>query len=472
MEAGEGSAVVQVCTSAALRLATRNTTCCSWMQRLSAARANVRLVWLNAPHYHLHVLTISQLRPRYDLRYISSLPSNHRSVPHTTSPSKRDVKLSPDRLSALLASLPSDNSNPHHNTVLAGFRQLRQLLSSFVTGTKQLLHNARYSYAIQQQLRANPALALNRADHRHLQKTRLDVLGGLLIVALFFVPIVGNIIPLLAQLFPRQLPSVFVSSVRRYELIMADVKNGLPLLLELQRHINRLQPRQLLDTTREVKEVKAAATQHLPLASSDVLRPQLLTLGDVRHPRQMLAHQALFTALPLSRFSHDHLYSLLQFHSNLLLLHSFLPATTLVSHLHTYSASVLTDDGRLVREGRGERLGVVELTEALQERGLYRGLLSRQYAEWIAGQRLLEAKGDKGKGVGDGEEEGKEADERVRVLLLEELREWLEMTEGWSPKEAVRYASLLCHTGPVVCSDLYLDGTPFAPQGAKVERGR
>ena len=295
------------------------------------------------------------------------------------------------------------------------------------------------------------------------------MLGGLVIVVLFWVPVVGNLIPLLAQLFPRQLPSVFVSSVRRYELIRLDVKHGLPLLLELQRHINRLQPSQLADTAREVREVKAAATERLPLASSDVTRSQLLTLGEVRQPRQLLAHQTLFAALPLSRFSHDHLYSLLQFHSNLLLLHSLLPASTLVSHLHTYTASILTDDERLRQEGRGERLGIVELTEALQERGLYRGLISRPYEEWIASQRLEEAAGNKTKEAGDeAKAEVKEADEQVRLLLLNELREWLEMTDGWSPKEAASYASLLCHTGPVVCSDLYLDGTPFAPQSGVV----
>ena len=439
---------------------------CTQMPRLSAVRSDVRLVWLHAPHYHLRVFSNPQLRPRHTSRYISSLPSHQLSVPSLTSSSSLASKLPPGRLSALLTSHPPDTSHPHHNTVLAGLRQLRQLLSNFVAGTKQLLRNARYSYTIQQQLRANRGLALNRADHRHLQKTRLDVLGGLVIVLLFWVPVVGNMVPLLAQLFPRQLPSVFVSSVRRYDLIRLDVKNGLPLLLELQRHINRLQPSQLADTVREVREVKAAAVERLPLASSDVVRPELLTLADVRHPRELLAHQALFTALPLSRFSHDHLYALLQFHSNLLLLHSFLPSTTLVSHLHTYTSSILTDDERLRQEGRGERLGVVELTEALQERGLYRGLLTRQYEEWIDTLRLNEAAGNKRKAADDAESEGQKADEPVRVLLLDQLREWLEMTEGWSPDDAARYASLLCHAGPVVCSDLYLGGTPFAPHAA------
>lgn len=435
------------------------------MRRLSAARTNVRVVWLNAPHYHLHAFPSCQLHSRFPIRHITSLPSNQLSTPSHTAPSPPNpTKLPPGRLAALLSSLPPDSATPHHSTVLAGLRQLRQLLSNFVHGTKQLIHNARHSYTIQQRIRNNPPLALNRSDHRHLQRTRLDVLGGLLIVVLFWVPIVGNLVPLLAQLFPRQLPSVFVSSVRRYELIRADMRNGLPLLLELQRHINRLLPSELTDTVREVREVKAAATEGLPLSTHTVVRPQLLTLDEVRRPVQLLPHHSLFAVLPLQRFSHNHLYSLLQFHSNLLLLHSLLPSTTLVSHLHTYTASILTDDERLRQEGRGERLSVVELTEALQERGLYRGLLSRQYEQWIDTQRLLEAAGNKRKGEGEGEEEeGKEVDERVRVMLLDELREWLKMSEGWSPKEAARYASLLCHTGPIVCSDLYLAGTPFAP---------
>ena len=433
------------------------------MRRLSAARSDVRHVWLNAPHYHLHIGSASQLRSRFAVRCISSLPSNRPSSLIPTPPHSPDSHLPPARLSALLASYTPDTSSPHHSTVLNGLRQLRHVLANFIAGTKQLIRNARHSYTIQQQLRANPPLILDRAAHRHLQRTRLDVLGGLLIVALFWVPVVGNVVPLLAQLFPRQLPSVFVSSVRRYELIRMDVKNGLPVLLELQRQIDRLRPSQLADTVRELREVKAAAVERLPLASSDLVQPQLLTLNGLRHPRQLLAHQSLFTALPLSHFPYSHLYSLLQFHSNLLVLHNFLPSTTLVSHLHTYTASILTDDERLRAEGRGERLGVVELTEALQERGLYRGLLSRQYEDWIAPQRLSEANGGRRKETASDEETKKEAAERVRVLLLGELREWLEMTEGWSSTEAVRYASLLCHAGPVVCSDLYLIG-PFAPQ--------
>ena len=439
------------------------------MRRFSTVHSDVRLVWLNAPRYHLHLFSASQSRPRYAVRHISSLPSSQPTVHSQASPSSSDNKdnnkVSSDRLSALLAYSPPAHFRPQHNTVLAGLRQLRQLLSNFVSGTKLLLRNARHSYTLRQRIRSQPSLALDRADHRHLCRTRSDVLGGLVIVLLFWVPVVGNVVPLLAQLFPRQLPSVFVSSVRRYELIRMDVKNGLPLLLELQRRINRLQSTQLADTVREVREVKAAATEQLPLATNGVQRPQLLTLGDVRHPRQLLAHQALFAALPLARFPHEHLYALLQFHSNLLLLHNFLPAATLVSHLHTYAASILTDDERLRAEGRGERLGVVELTEALQERGLYRGLLSRQYEEWIDAQRLMEGAGNKkDKTEAEGEDaEGKEVDEAVRATLLAELREWLELTEEWAPTEAERYASLMCHTGPVVCSDLYLDGMPFAP---------
>ena len=436
------------------------------MRRLSSVSNDARLVWLNAPYYHLHAFSTVHPHRRIACRHISSLPSNQLSVPSPITPHSHDSKLQPGRLSALLSSHTPDRATPHHNSVLAGLRQLRQLLSNFVAGTKQLIRNARHSYTIQQQLRSNPSLALNRADHRHLQRTRLDVLGGLVIVVLFWVPIVGNLIPLLAQLFPRQLPSVFVTSVRRYELIRLDVKNGLPLVLELQRHINRLQPSQLAETVREVQEVKAAASERLPLATNDVSKPQLLTLPDLRHPQQLLAHQTLFALLPLSRFSHTHLYSLLQFHSNLLLLHTFLPSTTLVAHLHTYTASILTDDERLRQEGRGERLGVVELTEALQERGLYRGLMGAQYEQWIDSQRQNETGANKGEGEADEVEERKEADERVRALLLSELREWLKMTEGWSPQDAVQYSSLLCHAGPVVCSDIYLMGTPFAQQSA------
>lgn len=437
------------------------------MRPLSAVRrTDVRQVWLNAPHYHLH-LPIQPCAAHLTLRHISSLPSNKPlyTIPRSPPSPYKPSKLPPDLLSALVSSHRPDTTPPHHTTFIEGLRQLRHILSTFVTGSKQLLRNARHAYTIQQQLRANHSLALNRADHRHLARTRVDVLGGVVIVALFFVPVVGNVVPLLAQLFPRQLPSVFVTSVRRYGLIRVDVKHGLPLLLELQRQINRLQPSQLAETTREVREVKAATLPSLPLATNDPPTPQLLTLADVRHPRQLLAHQALFDLLPLSRFPYTHLYSMLQFHSNLLVLHSFVPASTLVGHLHTYTASILTDDQRLRAEGRGEKLGVVELTEALQERGLYRGLLSAQYAQWIAAQRLREGNSgakDKGKdgGVVGG---GGEADEGVRGLLLGELREWLEMTEGWEAKDAVRHASLLCHAGPIVCSDLYLHGFPALP---------
>ena len=321
-------------------------------------------------------------------------------------------------------------------------------------GSKELYHNARRSRAIKQRLRADPSLLLDRADHRHLKRTRTDLLGGFVIVLAFWIPVVGNVIPLLAHFFPRQLPSVFVTQERKYELICEDVKEGLPILLELQSRIDALQSSPPSSATEELKQATAHLSTPPAALTSPSLTPFALTEG--RQLRALVEHRALFDALPLPSFPGRHLYRLLQYHANLLVLHALLPSAVLVRHLHDWAESIHHDDALLLKEGRAHELTVRELSEALHERGLYCALMSDAYRAYIEGHRMKK-RGERPDDV-QGLTAADEEESAAHCALLKELEEWLELRKTATQAGLELSDSLLSHAGPVSFTDHHLTG--------------
>ena len=431
-----------------------------------------RHVWLHVLHY--------QISPELPQRGL--LCHVHRSRPFSSLPSQSAVRLPAVAVPLSASSLPSSSPavappsvdlrslrlfpsstfQPSHNTVRDGWLQLKGILSNFVAGSKQLYHNAKRSSVIKRRLRADPSLSLARADHRHLQRTRVDLMGGAVIVAAFWIPFIGNIIPLLAHFFPRQLPSVFVTPERRYELIQKDVKLGLPILLELQGRIDTLHSHKQLSS--EEKAQEAVAHVSIPSDALASPPPSRFHLTDIREPAKLLQQAALFDKLPLLSFSAAHLYHLLQHHSNLLVLHAFLPSFVLARHLQHWSASIQQDDDMLRREDRGHSLTTVELSEALQERGMYRALMSDEYRAYINGRTRRKRGELAGEKPGEVEAEAAAEEAAAKAVLLPELESWLQMTERKQTGQTLS-DSLLCHAGPITFSDHHLTGV-FAQRPA------
>ena len=439
---------------------------------------HVRYVWLHAlRHQPQRVLQLSLLCPHQRTHRFSSLsslpPVRLPSVPpptsspspasSSTSSSASPASVSPSLdLHSLRSTSRPSTFQPSHNTVRDGWLQLRLILSNFVAGSKQLYHNAKRSSAIKRRLRADPSLSLQRADHRHLKRTRVDLMGGAVIVAAFWIPFIGNVVPLLAHFFPRQLPSVFVTPERKFELIEKDVQLGLPILLELQRRIDALQPQTPLNAEETAEKAAAhVSTPPVVLASPPSTH---FTFTDIRHPSALVKHVALFDNLSLPSFTSSHLYHLLQHHSNLLVLHAILPSTILVRHLHHWASSIHLDDDMLRSEDRGRSLTVPELSEALHERGMYRALMSDAYRAYIEG-RIRRKRGEM-EGVKPAELEAETSAEEAaaKALLLADLEDWLQMTESKAAGQALP-DSLLCHAGPITFSDHHLTGI-FAPRPA------
>ena len=472
------------------------------------------------PKQHRRLSLLCDVRPQPPpprclrfVRYQSSLPScstfHLQSFPTVTAVSHH-VPLTHDLLwrspSATL-SLPlshlsafaessAESGRPRHSGAGDVWREVKDILSNFIKGSKQLYHNALRSRRIKQQsaaarsrlpsplsrstsltspfspllcahrrLRAEPSLILARADHRHLRQTRVDLLGGAFIAAAFWIPVVGNVIPLLAHFFPRQLPSVFVTIERKHQIIQEDAQVGLPILLQLQRAISSLPP-SVSDQTAQAETASAVANiaaMPAPRSEQSVSSSSAPSsaLFHVRQPDELLEYSALFQSLPLSAFAGSHLHHLLRFHANLLLLHSLLPAALLARHLQHWAASVLHDDGMLRREDRGGSLTVAELTDALHERGLYQGLMSREYRAWVQ-RRVAKKRGEKVRQwEGTGEEEDEE--EQLRQLLIRELQGWLELSVSHDAKDGSEQrqlpVSLLCHAGPLLYADETLKHT-------------
>ena len=428
-------------------------------------QCSVRQVWLScavsSQYTAAHPLLQCQRQPR---RPFSSLPSQSTvALSSFTLPISPLCPPPPPHLHLRLAHFISPPSPlpPDHQTLRDGLLTVKSIISDFVGGSKQLYHNALRSRALKRRLRADPSLILARADHRHLQRTRVDLMGGAVIVFAFGIPIVGNFIPLLAHFFPRQLPSVFVTQERQYELVLQDVKVGFPILLELQRHVDAVRPP-------EQSHAGNADTQTPHPSASTSPPPFRFVLSDVKREVELLEHVELFDALPLSSFNGHHLYRLLQHHSNLLVLHSILPSSVLQRHLHHWAQSIRHDDSLLLKEGRGQDLTVRELGEALHERGLFRGLLSPQYRRYIE-KRVMRKRGQlKGKAADaspDALKEEEAADEAAaKAVLLVDLTGWLQMSEASGRAGRALPDSLLCHAGPVTFSDHYLTGVFAEPQ--------
>ena len=403
------------------------------------------------PHCRSLVLT-----PRRRSQSISSLPSQSIVALPTISDFLPPLSFSSPptvSLSRLHFATPPSTFRPSHNSVRDGWRDFKSILSNFVAGSKQLYHNAKRSRSIKQRLRANPSLILDRSDHRHLKRTRVDLMGGALIVVLFWVPFVGNVIPLLAHFFPRQLPSVFVTLERQFDLIRQDVEEGLPILLELQQRIDTLQPpfhAQTADTSQPT-----AAQDNFPPSALTASTAGRFVLSGVTRPVELLEHRELFERLPLSQFSGLHLQRLLHHHANLLVAHSLLPASVLMRHLHDWAASIQHDDGLLLKEGRGQSLTVRELSEALHERGLYKALMSPEYAAYIAARLRRKREGTKTKDEDISAVEA-ELEAPAKALLLSNLDEWLQLSEESARAKQTLSASLLCHAGPITMSDYHL----------------
>lgn len=368
--------------------------------------ANRRVPWQHQhqhqPHHHYQPLSrTSHKHPQ--ATYLQYKPYHHNGPPQQQH-SRSTIKHS---------SLPHDYTSytPKHDTIKSGFRRVAEILKDFMLGGKQLWSNVKQSSVIREQLRKNPHMGISRASQRHLNQTKADVIGGAVIIIAFWIPFVGNLIPLVAYFLPRHMPTVLVTQERRYGLICEDAPLNKRLLRELHSHI-----------------------------TDDGVKQQL---QHINSPTQLSSLSSALTSLSWSALSRDHALSLLQYLHYRSIFHTLSPVSSyLIRDLQRWCQDITADDALIRSESYGIEMNLQQLTEACHERGIYPPLLSTQYQTYI---RMLTLKK---RGVVINDEEQKYTEGELTRVLLEAMTAWLQ----WTEKEKDVPCMLLLHAGVVLSS--------------------
>lgn len=282
---------------------------------------------------------------------------------------------------AMSGSHTPPNSDDVKAKELTPFQKLQKMMQPFMQGSKALYQENKTAWKIRQRLKQSTgdgksAPQLTRQEMLVLRQAHRDLLKSLPLLALFCVPLLGYVAPVIGFQFPKQLlPSQFWRPDQKTQFLREDAQARAayyPELVQLLLQIDR--------KDKCLQEMLAAAKAKEASADAGLLPVQVSEL--VPFFQEPAA---------LSKLSRHHVHVLSQ---SIALVPAFasllklVPAEIILKQLEKRTDQLSVDDQMLLKEGIDD-LSLSELEFACEERGITSGYgdieaLRSALREWLS----------------------------------------------------------------------------------------
>jgi len=223
------------------------------------------------------------------------------------------------------------------------------IVKQFISGSKQLWKNFKLVRQLQQK-----GQNLNRNEWIFVEKTKNDIKKSIPILLLFWLPVVGNLVPLIVIFVPSLLPSMFV--IERF-LIAAQKKKEEQQSLAAKEVIDQLETFNVFDLSKKTSITK------------NIQNKNLVPISDIETLSRLMDSQ-----LQLNRISKSHIMSLRQFMS----LSYVLPTRGFLENQLLKRLRFIIEDDKMLGSEDLHSYSEKDIRDALNDRGVPSQNLSKE----------------------------------------------------------------------------------------------